>query len=115
MQRCVAPRRSALSLSLLPASSELHLRTIMYICSQRLGMVVHSPPSGLPLPRVVTSMMNSADFYLGSRNWDSANRRSALTCSTTVACIRSLHDTVAERLRADRLFAEFRVRWLGVV
>ena len=42
MQRCIAPRRSALSLFLLPPSSELHPRTIVYICSQRLGMVVRS-------------------------------------------------------------------------
>jgi len=52
-------------------------------------MFEHSPPSGLPLPRVVTSMMKSADFNLGSRTWDSANRRSAPTRSVIVACIRS--------------------------
>jgi len=43
MQRCVAPRRSALSLFLLPPSSELHPRTIVYIFSERLGMLVRGP------------------------------------------------------------------------
>jgi len=51
LQRCVAPRRSALSLSLLPASSKLHPRTIMYICSQRLGMVVRGPNKSTSQPR----------------------------------------------------------------
>jgi len=51
MQRCVAPRRSALSLSLLPASSELYPRTIMYICSQRISMVVRGPNKSTSLPR----------------------------------------------------------------
>jgi len=34
-------------------------------------------------------MMKSGDFYLGSRTRDSANRRSALKRSATVACITS--------------------------
>ena len=51
MQRCVAPRRSALSLSLLSASPKLHLRTIVYICSQRLSMVVRSPNKSTSRPR----------------------------------------------------------------
>jgi len=48
MQWYVAPRRSALSLSLLSA---LHLRTIMYIFSQRLGMVVRGPNKSTSRPR----------------------------------------------------------------
>ena len=56
MQRCVAPRRSALSRSLLPPSSELHPRTILYICLQRLGIVVRGPNKSTSRPRYGVSV-----------------------------------------------------------
>ena len=57
MQRCGALRRSALILFLLPPSSELHPRTIVYICSERLSMVVHGPNKSTGRPRYGVSAL----------------------------------------------------------
>jgi len=51
IQRCVAPCHSALSRCLLPPSSKLQPRTILYICWQRLGMVVRGPNKSTSRPR----------------------------------------------------------------